>query len=187
MEFRKIRGFPYYSVSATGKVKGPKGNLMTLLAHPRGYYQVQLRGGNKHYHKLVHRLVLETWDKPCPEDCVTHHVNGDKKDNRIENLVWVTQKANCWYRKDRIPEKKCPICQHEFKPSSRTQKVCSKKCWIEISSGENHCRSKLTEQDIRTIRYRREQGTSGADLAREYNIKPSTVCDIVKRRCWKHI
>jgi len=187
MEFRKVWGFPYYSISRSGEVRGPKGNLMNLTKHPRGYYQVQLRQGRKAYHKLVHRLVLEAWDKPCPEGCVTHHINGNKRDNRLENLEWVTQKTNIWYRKDRIPAKKCPVCQHEFKPKTRSQKTCSHECVAKLLTGENHPRVKLKEEDIKNIRSLRKQGTKGIEVAKLYSITPSTVCDIVKRRCWKHV
>ena len=186
MEFRQVYGFPGYSVSKTGVVKSGW-KEMSLCKHPRGYLQVTLRSGRKTYHKLVHRLVLETWDKPNPDGCVCHHKNGDKTDNRLENLEWVSQKVNVWEGIDVIPIKKCLVCQREFKPSRRVQVTCSRTCAGGLRSGEKSHRARFTEEDIRNIRRRRNQGESGVSLAREFDTKPSTICDIVKRRCWKHI
>lgn len=43
---------------------------------------------------LVHRLVAETWIPKESEDLEVNHVNGNRYDNRVENLEWITHQEN---------------------------------------------------------------------------------------------
>jgi hypothetical protein len=73
-----------------------EGNIYTMLKGATtkvGYKVVSLggRGGKKAY---IHDLVLETFIGKRPEGKEACHINGEKSDNRLDNLYWGTRKEN---------------------------------------------------------------------------------------------
>ena len=55
------------------------------------------------------------------------------------------------------------------------------------AKGEKHYKSKLTENDIRTIRKMAESGTPKNFIARQFGLNPATVRPIINRKTWKHV
>ena len=47
--------------------------------------------------------------------------------------------------------------------------------------------AKLNERDVRVIRKNHAIGATNGWLAKYYEVSPSTICDITKRRHWKHV
>lgn len=61
--------------------------------HPAGYVRIWVPGhpmAHKDGYALEHRYVLHEAGVEIPDGLCVHHVNGDPKDNRLENLAVVT-------------------------------------------------------------------------------------------------
>ena len=81
-------------VSKDGRVFGPRGERKHQI--DSGYHRVAYDKPNKLGREVysIHRMVAELYipnpdDKPC-----VNHINGDKSDNSVENLEWVTYSEN---------------------------------------------------------------------------------------------
>lgn len=117
-EWRPVVGFEEdYEVSSEGKVRSIdrvrihkhwktgkdteyhiKGQVKKPLNSWDGYLETHLQythnGNSKNYYARIHRLVAEAFI-PNPENKPqVNHKNGNKKDNRVENLEWVTEAEN---------------------------------------------------------------------------------------------
>lgn len=90
-EWRAVPGFEQYEVSNLGRVRSwtswKRGRLMALTPDPKGYIGVNLGAGNDRYRR-VNRLVLEAFVRPAMPGQVCRHLDGDKTNNRVENLCW---------------------------------------------------------------------------------------------------
>lgn len=105
--WKDIKGFEgIYQASNLGNIK----SLKRLVKHPKQglkivHERIMLQNAKtsycivtlcktKRYNKLVHRLIAETFientlNKPC-----VNHIDGNKKNNSINNLEWVTYSEN---------------------------------------------------------------------------------------------
>ncbi len=91
----EIQGHAKYLIYPDGRVwsKIGKGKWLKLSDNGNGYLKCAL--GKKSMNNYIHHLVA-THYIPNPQNLpVIDHINRNKKDNRVENLRWVTQKDNC--------------------------------------------------------------------------------------------
>ena len=97
-----IKGYEgLYEVSDYGRVRSlnyrKKGVRKVLKCYARlGYYiKVSLvKDGVRKYYR-VHRLVAQAFlPQPMEGQTQVEHINTDKRDNRVQNLRWVSPKGN---------------------------------------------------------------------------------------------
>lgn len=90
----EIRSVDRYRKGKKGSPTFCKGSLMTLSYGRHGYLTVGLSKDCHCKRLLVHRLVAEAFVENSHGNPVVDHINGDRLDNKVENLRWCTTKEN---------------------------------------------------------------------------------------------
>lgn len=63
--------------------------------HRAGYrFILDPRPNPKHRYVAEHRFFWEQANGPIPDRCIIHHLNGNKQDNRLENLTVLSNSAH---------------------------------------------------------------------------------------------
>ena len=102
--WKKIYDSNIYEISNYGNVRSidrfdsisrfKKGKKLSKTINNAGYEYVSLFYNNQHIKKLVHILVADHFLKKETETLVVNHKDGNKLNNNINNLEWITQKEN---------------------------------------------------------------------------------------------
>lgn len=92
-EWKEIKGFSNYEVSNEGVIRN-KETKQTIQPHKTtsGYHTLKLYRDNKPYTRQVHRLVAATY--LGDSDLDVNHIDGNKTNNNINNLEYVTKSDN---------------------------------------------------------------------------------------------
>ncbi len=123
------------------------------------YLTVTIRGVNY----SVHRLVAMAWLKGENETLQVNHKDGNKQNNHVDNLEWVTNLEN--------------------------RRHAQALGLFPVTNGENHGKSKLTLAQVIEIKqelkgYRRGLLTK---LAQKYGVLTTTISEIKAGRSWGHV
>lgn len=168
-EWKPVLGYEgFYEISNMGRVRAlfctTNFHKLNRILKPwlvkAGYLQVHLkRPGEKRKAHFIHRMLLEAFVSPRPPKCEVRHLNGSRSDNTLSNLAWGTHKENA---EDMLKHGHC-------------------------STGEKQWNSKLTEVQVKSIRELYASGFSVAEIAENFEARPSNVWAIVKGRSWRHL
>lgn len=91
MEWQDIEDFPNYSVNKDGEVRNNKnGRILAITENHFGMPQVGLSRRGVQYKRGVALLVAKTFLEPPVPPAFNTPINldGDRFNNRVENLMW---------------------------------------------------------------------------------------------------
>lgn len=156
-----------FSISNDGCLRNDiTGTVYKLHKNKTGYLQVCVSLGSKDSKKVfkIHRCVAETFIENPENKPIINHKDGNKTNNNVDNLEWVTYSENAIHAVNTglmIPEE-----------------------------GVKAPSAKLTEEEVLYIRNNyipcdEIYGTRG--LGRKFGISHSKIINIIKRRTYKNI
>lgn len=158
-QWKVIQGFENYLVSSLGNVKTVKGNFKKVIYDNKNSYgYVELWKNNKGKKFRIHRLVAETFIPNYANKEQVNHIDGDKTNNCVSNLEWVTPKENI---------------RHAINNNLSS-----------IKYGSSNLASKLKEEDVLYIRKNAKVVLSVKELSKIFNVSTTTIYNIINNKKW---
>jgi len=164
-EWREIPIAPGYAVSNLGRIMRTIPGRRTkpgLIRRPwftkSGYAMVSLRVNGVPKGFKISRLVLLAFIGPSEKQ--VNHINGQRADDRLENLEYVTGSENQCHSRDVLGT---------------------------FPQGVKHWNAKLDDDKVRRIFALRKAGMTGKQIGAAFGISDSQVFLILHRKWWKHV
>jgi uncharacterized protein YerC len=152
-----------YFVNEIGEVfsypKKTRKGIRKLLTnkHKQGYSLIDLCKDGKVKKHLVHRLVAVAFLDNIDNKEQVNHINGNKEDNRVENLEWNTRSEN---------------------------QIHSIRLGLRTTIGEKNSQSKINSKQVILIL---NDNRPYKEIQQDYKISISTISDIKRGYSWTHI
>ena len=90
-----VKGYEgLYVVTSEGSVIGLRSGKELKTTNVRGYLRVKLYRNAQPKMYLVHRIVADAFIPNDDNKSQVNHKDGNKSNNNVENLEWVTQSEN---------------------------------------------------------------------------------------------
>lgn len=90
----EVRDYPNYKVFKDGTVIGARGKPLKVDVNSTGYLRITLCRDGVPKRVFVHRLVAEHFIPRDDDTLVVNHIDGDRANNHINNLEWITMSEN---------------------------------------------------------------------------------------------
>ena len=93
----KIEGHPDYRIGTSGRFQSRKrGDWKDMKPSPDGggYLQAFMSENGQRFTRKIHKLMQDAFFEYDPERPEINHKNGDKRDNRLENLEQCSRLEN---------------------------------------------------------------------------------------------
>ena len=166
-QVKPIPGFPAYFITESGRAistkphNGSSIRFLSIAVSNAGYQFISpVKPNGEGYILYIHKLVAVVFIGKAPfRGAVVRHLDGNKTNNHISNLMWGTYSDNY-----------ADAIQHNTN-----------------SKGEINGNSKITEKDVIDIRNRIAKGEKPKLLVGEYGIKYAQIVNIATRKAWAHI
>lgn len=156
--WKPIEDYPWYEVSDRGDVRNSRTNkILGRRLDKDGYRQVQLYNNGAALNHKVHRLVAEAFIPKDDRRDQVNHLNGDKEDNRAENLQWCTRSENTRHAYGEL----------KFKANIAPAIAAH---------------TKLDKEKIRDINNLRTNGLSVKDIAQLYGVSIDSIYRVTRKR-----
>lgn len=157
-----------FEISDRGSLRNKiTGTVYKLNVTTNGYLDVVVSLGNKKIKNFrIHKAVAETFIPNPKNKPEVNHIDGNKQNNYVENLEWVTGSENV---------------QHAYNMGLASAKS---------HQGENSSTNKLTDEDVLYIKtnYKPRHPEFGCRaLARKFGVHHKLIEMIIHNERWKHI
>ena len=166
----------WYEISDHGRVKSLKRmhhglctdhRILIPLLYRKGYLKTHFAtcGGTRSIKRVfLHRAVYEAFHGPIPDGLTINHKDGNKANNRLDNLEVATMRQQT---------------DHAIANGLRYQ----------TENGERRRTATITDETARAIfrLYDEGRGTRICELSRQFGVRYGTVQRIVYKSRWLHI
>jgi hypothetical protein len=173
---KSIPSAPGYFIDRDGEVYNHRGRRLAQQVTAKGYCRVHLQINGETKSKSVHSLVAEVFIGPKPKGLQIRHLDGNKCNNKPNNLAYGTAKEN---EDDKISHGTKAVGNRNgmhTKPEARAR-------------GSSHGRTSLRDDEVRQIKESLLENTRGiaAALAKKFGVSPTTISNIKSGTTWGHV